>query len=249
MLEQHRRRPAPRRPPNAAHGCGRAARASCARAAARSAGLEKRVAPSARVWSAPSTSRPGMRCRDNGRLFARQQSAAIGGRRLQTRSACFQAALVDDRPDGARPERRLPQAASRRTALRDASTSGSRAQAIAPLVMTPGAGGARRAAPAPRPRFPRSSAASRRSAANCAWRTAGAKRQPPPPPIVWSIYLSSSRCALRPSSRFCRICTMRSGRGKQADHQRLLQRSRLPGGSGTPGTSGTLAVFTPRLAR
>ena len=27
----------------------------------------------------------------------------------------------------------------------------------------------------------------------------------------WSIYLSSSRCALRPSSRFCRICTIRSG--------------------------------------
>ena len=33
---------------------------NCARAAARSAGLEKRVSPSASVWSAPSTSRPGM---------------------------------------------------------------------------------------------------------------------------------------------------------------------------------------------
>ena len=78
-------------------------------------------------------------------------------------------------------------------------------------VTAPRAGAVRRAAPAPRPRFPRSSGGSRRSAANCAWRKAGARRRSPPPPPAWSIYLSSSRWALRPSSRFCRICTIRSG--------------------------------------
>ena len=38
------------------------------------------------------------------------------------------------------------------------------------------------------------------------------------------------------------------GRGEQADNQRTLEPLEC-GDNGTPGTSGTFAVFTPRLAR
>ncbi len=50
--------------------------ASCSRAAAIVAGLEKRRLPSAKVWSAPSTSAPGRR-RATASAFSRASSSAI----------------------------------------------------------------------------------------------------------------------------------------------------------------------------
>ena len=107
MLEQHgavaRRAPAP----NAARASARAAPAAAARAAARSAGLEKRVSPSASVWSAPSTSRPGMRRGDALRLGAGQQPRR--GERIVGRALRFHRALVDVRRPYLQPQTRAAQ--------------------------------------------------------------------------------------------------------------------------------------------
>src|SRR6185437_14786097 len=61
---------------------------------------------------------------------------------------------------------------------------------------------------------------------------------------VLSMYWSPSRCAFRPSSRFSRICTMRSGLAYKPTTNGRVSFS-TSGANVTPGTSGTLPVLTP----
>ena len=182
MLEQDRVRPAAVRSRCEARGCCPRSALSCSRAAARSAGLENRRSPSARVWSAPSTSRPGSRSRDRSRLLARQQCRDLA--RIAGRARCSIARSsmsAGSTSTGNPASRRM----ACRTALFDASTSGRSAShsgidhATLCDRMTAALG---EQAQAPPPRSPRSSAASRRCSASCAARRACARTRPPRPP-------------------------------------------------------------------
>ena len=84
-------------------------------------GLLKRVSPRARVWSAPSTSRPGTVARHGLRLGARQQPRRSGG--IVRAGFRFHRAFIDMR----RADLEAQTAAASilpRTSLFDASTSG-----------------------------------------------------------------------------------------------------------------------------
>ena len=249
MLEQHRCRRAPPRPPNAAHGSGRASAASCSRAAARSAGLEKRRSPErqrlvgaehqpaghaappppapSRAPAAPRPS-PGS---------ARPRCASIA------RSSISAGCDLDRNAGGLA-------AARAALALFDASTSGCVGEPERHALY---ATGCRRrsasSAHAPPRRFPRSSGASRRCSASCAWRRACARTRPPRPPPCGRYIDRRRDAALQPEQPVLADLHDPLRAGVEPDHQRLRQRFDAAAAPATPGTSGTLPVFTPRLAR
>ena len=128
---------------------------------------------------------------DDGRLFARQQQRdRVGGLRPRL---IFKTPFVDiGRRDRKFHTSRFEQCPPRGAARRHDERIGSKPHRHGPEgqsakghgVTAPRAGAVRRATPAPRPPSPRSSGASRRSAANCCARRGGAtpiSRSPPPP--------------------------------------------------------------------
>ena len=102
---------------------------------ARLAGLLKRSLPSARVWSAPSTSRPGIVAATASRLGARQQARHRGG--IGTTGSRFHRALVDlRRPDlEAQARRRREFCRAHRFSTR-APAAGGRAKAASCFTLT-----------------------------------------------------------------------------------------------------------------
>ena len=159
-----------------------------------------------RLVGAEHEARRHMRC-DRMRLGAGQNPRHLG-RRLRVR-ARFDCRARRGRPGAPRPAGPPRRESCRRTSLFEARIK--RFWCDPQAHVSRAAGVFPSAASSPPPRFPRSSAASRRSTATGSWRKAGANRRPPRPPRSCRCTGSSSRCALSPSSRFSRICTMRSG--------------------------------------
>ena len=152
--------------------------ASCSRAAEIVAGLEKRRLSSAKVWSAPSTSKPGRR-RATASAFSRASRSAIFSGEAP---ACGASAARSSISAGS-ISTGMPAASSsvRRTLLFEASTSGAPRHRF--TAQPPPRGGAPAGARPPPPPSPRSSAASRRSTASrggckAVWR----RRSPRTPP-------------------------------------------------------------------
>ncbi len=173
-----RLRPARTRSPNGVRACGRKARAIArapppdrpawqsirrrAQASDRrraSAGLAK-LSPLQRLLPAPNAQR---------------------SRRAPSTRPAIPSGAHRDRLHGFRSGYPQPRAIVCRALLREASTSGSPAShsGIDRSLTRLAGGGARRDAPGPRRPFLRSNAGSRRSAANYAWRKAGARRRSP----------------------------------------------------------------------
>ena len=226
-------RRAPRRPRNGAGGCCRTGPQAARAPRRRSRGLSNRRAPSASVWSAPTTSRPGL-SRAIAFAFSRasRRAASAGpsgpaaastarssrsGRLISTgRPAAFEhrparcAARGEHQWLRGAPQRHGHSAGTRRRS----ASSDMIAAAVSSIERRVTSISGHSCLPHSRRENAISSAT--------AWR---------------SMYWSSSRWALRPSSRFWRICTMRSalanspttsgrrtvferGRRRHARHQR-----------------------------
>ena len=203
-----------------------------ARAAARSAGLSNSRVPSASVWSAPSTSRPGL-ARPPRVAFARASRSATVARRAWRRRA--------PRP----PARRcrpltsigMPAAAStaRRLALREASTSGSCGDATAAIAASAHDIGSRRRSASSDMAAAVSSIERRVTSiiGHCAWRTAGARadllgdRLAVDVLVVVPMRLEAEQPVLPDLHDPLRAC-------EQPDHQRLRRDPRPAAPAGCP---------------
>ena len=218
---------------------------SCSRAASRSAGLEKRCAERQRLVGAEH--QPARLLRRHGmRLFAGQQQRDIAG--IGEAGACLDPALVDiGRQHLDRNARRFQQRSPRR-ALR---------------------GQHQRPIGKPERHEAQATGCRRRSASSFSTAAAVSSIERRVTSINGQLCLAQSLrekvdlLGHRLAVDILVVVVMRLEAeqpvlpdlhdalraGIEPDHQRMRQRLRRCGGTGIPGTSGTLPVFTPRLAR